>query len=149
MIVYTRGLPGSGKTTIARRWVQETESGSRIYVDRDSLRMMLFGRWNTWLRDSEERAVTEVQHATICTALNNGRSVIVANTFLLDERIEPLAEIAENFGVPLECIDLRHVPVDVCVQRDIMRGLKGERMVGAMVIHDMAERHNLPLEVTA
>ena len=37
----TRGIPGSGKSTFAKQWVQEDPEG-RVRINRDDLRGMMF-----------------------------------------------------------------------------------------------------------
>jgi predicted ABC-type ATPase len=141
-LLLTRGLPGSGKTTEARRWVAQAPPGHRVYVDRDSLRMTLFGR-PAPLTPTEEDGVTVAQHAMIIALLQNHRDVVVADTFLRRERLQPMYIMARKCGAIVEIIDLLWVPVETCVERDATRAAGGGRSVGAKVIRDMAARADL------
>ena len=141
-LLLTRGLPGSGKTTEARRWVAQAQPGDRVYVDRDSLRMTMFGQHGL-LGPTEEDSVTLAQHAMIIALLQNHRSVVVADTFLREDRLHPMYVIAKRTGAIVEIIDLLWVPVLTCVERDAARAAAGGRSVGAEVITDMARRAGL------
>jgi len=41
MLIITKGLPGSGKTTWATAYVLDHPAGSEVRINRDSLRQML------------------------------------------------------------------------------------------------------------
>ncbi len=71
-LILTRGIQASGKTTWALKWVAEDEE-HRARVNRDEIRMTLFGRY--W--PVPEDAVTIAQHAAIKALLASGRSVVV------------------------------------------------------------------------
>jgi tRNA uridine 5-carbamoylmethylation protein Kti12 len=144
MLMITRGLPGSGKTVQARKWVAERPVGERIYTDRDSLRRMLFDE-DAPLRWAQEEAVSLAQLAIIRAGLARNRSVVAADTNLDDRRLGPLLELAQGYNVPVEYIDLRHISVGTCVYRDLQRAENGGRRVGAEVIRAMAEKYGLPL----
>lgn len=142
-LILTQGLPGSGKSTEARRWVAERPPGERAYIDRDDLRIMLHNRWGL-LSGPEENAVTLAQHAAIRSLLSAGIGVVVADTFLRQDRIDPVLAIARDCDAVVAYIDLRATPVGVCIERDWKRGASGGRCVGEVVIRDMATRYGLP-----
>lgn len=137
-LLITRGLPASGKTTVARQWVAESP-GARIRVDRDDLRLMLFGRPSPLTHD-EEQTVTVAQHAQVEALLRADRSVVVDDTHLRLRHARAWADLASTVGAAFVVIDL-DTPVDVCVQRDLHR----DRQVGEQVIRDLAARfHGRP-----
>jgi tRNA uridine 5-carbamoylmethylation protein Kti12 len=142
MILITRGLPGSGKTTAARMWQREDPT-RRVYTDRDDLRLMLFDRYGllpVWM----ENMVSAIQHFTVRDALERGLDVAVADTNLRDDRLEPLLEIAAQFKTPVRYLDFRSVDIEMCILRDDLRRKAGGRWVGEKVIRAMAERSGLP-----
>ncbi|TWH67971.1 putative kinase [Micromonospora olivasterospora] len=135
-LVITRGLPGSGKTTYAEKWVAE-DPQRRFRVNRDDLRAMGHGR-RIGVRWQED-AVTTAQNAQVLALLRAGLSVIVDDTNLPDASVEQWRRLAKQAGANLVAVDLRDVPVKTCIARDAARGAGGGRLVGAEVIRRIAE----------
>ncbi len=133
----TRGLPASGKTTEARRWVLE-DCHHRVRVNRDDLRMMLYGRPAPLPYDHEEQ-VTVAQRAQVAALLRAGQSVIVDDTHLRAKHARAWADLAVDLGVAFSVLDMPAY-VETCVARDQLRAARGERAVGEKVIRDMAAR---------
>ncbi len=133
----TRGLPASGKTTEARRWVLE-DCHNRVRVNRDDLRMMLYGR-PAPLPYAHEEQVTVAQRAQVTALLRDGQSVIVDDTHLRAKHARAWADLAVDLGVEFSVFDMT-TDVDTCVARDAERAARGERSVGEKVIRDMAAR---------
>lgn len=75
-IVLTRGIPASGKSTWAKKWVQ-ADPDRRVRVNRDDLRRMLYGTTSTLLTWQQEQNVTAVERAIAQTALEKGKDVVV------------------------------------------------------------------------
>lgn len=127
-LILTRGLPGAGKTTWARK-----QRGVR--VNRDDLRLMLHGgRTGTgWA----EMQVTIAQRAQIDALLRAGVDVICDDTNLRNQTIRELAEIGASAGAAVRLEDFTGVPVDVCVERDAGR----PNPVGEEVIRTMYARY--------
>jgi predicted kinase len=140
ILLLTRGLPGSGKTTFARRWVAE-DPDRRVRVNRDDLRAMHgLDRRQDYGAPNVEAILTAVQHSTIRVLLGGGWSVVVDDTNLRPDIVAPLVTIAEERGVAVEVHDLRAVPLEVCLRRDAGRGQAGDRYVGEDVIKAMHSR---------
>jgi predicted kinase len=130
----TIGLPGSGKTTEAKRWVAD-EPLRRTRLNRDDLRDMMFGGW-TGL-DAHEKAVTAAQHSALRALLAAGWGVVVDDTNLRPWVVEALCRIGWDAGADVEVWDRTNVPIEVCVGRDRERLVLGERHVGEAVIRAM------------
>jgi predicted kinase len=145
-LVITRGLPASGKTTKARRWVAEAPD-SRARISRDDLRATLFDAEGVlgWER---EGVITKVQHAQATALLKAGISVIVDDTNLRLRYANAWATLADDLGAAFSVLEVP-TPVDVCVARDLTRGFYGGRQVGATVIHQLDERFRKRPEVKA
>lgn len=148
-LTITRGLPASGKTTLARAWVAENPTG-RARVNRDDLRAMCHDR--VFVQQSAEtigteRAIIAARDAAIATLLGRGLDVINDDTNLPQRMVRDLRRIALRAGATFTVVDLSDVPLDECVRRDLAR----DRVVGAEVIRDMWQRfvrnqpHPLPL----
>lgn len=140
-LVITRGYPGSGKTTIARKWVAHNP-GYRAYVSRDDLRDM---HWQLFrgLGDLREVTVNHELDAMVRIMLGRGLSVIVDATHLRLRDARNWATLAAELGVEFECIDVK-TPVDECIARDAARGATGGRLVGHARIRQFADRWAKP-----
>lgn len=134
---YTYGLPGSGKTTLARDFIKKSK-GTVVRANRDDIRFMLFGSY--WGKGVNEGVVTQVQHGIIRDALRSGHDVFVDDTNLSPRAQEGLLGIASDCGGTLQMHDLSDVPPWECIANDQKR----DRQVGAKVIWDMWERYLKP-----
>ena len=134
-LYLTRGLPGSGKTTWARR---EAEYLDAECVDRDGIRRMLRTTWPHGDRAAEDMC-TVVQHATIRALFYAGRSIICHDTNLDPRVVDQLTRLARRFGADVVIEDFRDVPLQVCIDRDAARP-EGER-VGETTIRAMWAAH--------
>lgn len=137
-LFITRGLPGCGKSTWARKWVTE-DPHHRAEVNRDAIRIMLHSV--AWSGDAAlETQVTVAQHTTIRELLNRGIDVVSSDTNLRQRYVRELASIARRCGAGVEIIDMTDVPLHTCIARDEARGASGDRMVGERAIVDMYQR---------
>lgn len=137
-LTITRGLPGSGKTTTAKAWVDEAPA-ERARVNRDDLRANMYGR-TSGLTYAQEQTITRAQHAAVRALLEAGQSVIVDDTNLRLRHARAWADLAVATGHELLVVDLA-TDVDECIRRDAAR----DRVVGADVIRGMAARFPFPL----
>jgi predicted kinase len=131
-VTLTRGLPGSGNSTWARRMVAEAD-GRIVRVNKDDLRAMLHdSRWS----EANEVLVESIRDAAIIAALDRHRDVIVDDTNLSARHFEHLAKlVATRATIGVE--DFTSVPIDECIRRDKER----DRSVGERVIREMFDRH--------
>lgn len=90
-LMITRGLPGSGKSTFAVRWVSE-KPAERARVNRDDLRFATFGKYV--LEPDQEQVITAIEHAAVRALLASGKSVIVDNQNLRAKYIKPYLKLA-------------------------------------------------------
>lgn len=134
--LITRGLPGSGKTHLARRWVADDPS-NRARVNRDDAAAMLHGRRGH--APATEHQITIATHAAIAALLADGISVICDDTNLMDHHVEDLEAIAKRAGAIVTVIDLRDTPLAVCLERNAQR--TGSALVPEQVIRDMDALH--------
>lgn len=150
ILVFTRGLPGSGKTTYARNWVARNPGG-RARVNRDDFREMLHDGY--FEKGKTEQAILTACDASISALLKKGISVINDDTNLPQRRARELRRLADLHGADWEVVDLTSVSLEECIARDKQRGTK----VGIKPITDMHERFikgvglplPLPLEDTS
>lgn len=139
----TRGLPGSGKSTWARKFVKANPGTVRL--NRDDFRLMLFGL--PVLSGEQEDIVTVAQHGAVTSALKAGHDVIVDDTNFYNPGVKKLMNIAAKANATVIFHDFTDVPIEECIRRDADR----DAMVGEGVIRKMYNRYmkdkDLPLEI--
>lgn len=128
-----RGLPGSGKTTLAASLVTE----DCVRVSRDDMRAMLTCNPAKQVLDFDlEDAITVGLQATAGALLDKGVSVIVDETNLRRRNVKAWVNLAAQHGA--EIVD--HTTFDVTVDEAIERDARREHQVGARAIRDMHSR---------
>jgi predicted kinase len=137
-LLVTRGLPGSGKTTVARDLVgQLIDTLGLTRLNRDDFRRMCHGRRLGVGR--QEQIVTAAQHAAIVAVLAVGSDVIVDDTNLRDSQIRTFERLAAGVGAEVVVIDLRDVPLAECLRRNRLRD--GDARLPGEVIAQMHAEH--------
>jgi predicted kinase len=131
-LLITRGLPGSGKTTFARKLQPNV-----VRVNRDDLRLMLHGR--RLFTPSAEVEVGEVQLAAVEALLRAHTDVIVDDTNLRPSTVRKWAELAARHGATFELHDFTDVPLKECIRRDAARDQ--QERVGEEAIRRMHQRY--------
>jgi predicted kinase len=131
-IIVLRGIPGSGKTTWAKKWVQENKKG-RIRINWDDLRNM-FGAY--WVTSREVLVVTCSRHI-LDAAMKSGYDIVIDNTNISGiETYKAIADafnnINHNYTYQVE-EKLFDTDLKTCIERDKNR----DRTVGAGVINRM------------
>ena len=125
-----RGLPGSGKSSFAKAWVEDDHT-NRARVSRDDIRTMLYGYPRDPIDFSREDEVTAIEEAAVRAGLKAGKDVLVDATHLRAKYIRKWNDLH-----PLtEVIDFE-VDVDEAVRRDVHRMYP----VGEVVIREMAQK---------
>ena len=131
----TRGLPGSGKTTLAEAWVAESPT-TRRRVNRDSFRSMLY--FESYIHDNDTEAlITKFTADTVRQLLRAGFDVIVDDTNLRQRVAREWATLAKICGAELVVHDLTDVPLVTCLARNTLR----RSPVPDGVIRGMHERY--------
>lgn len=136
-IIVTRGLPGSGKSTWAQVYAQTNPN--HAIVERDELRMQLFGSYCTGKQEDEEK-VTRLQDKLVRSYLAEGMSVIISDTHLPDRSVKKWLKLGHEVSVPVEVKDFRDVPLEDCLWNNKMRGLRDGKSVSEEVIQDKYNR---------
>ncbi len=132
LLVATRGLPASGKTTYGRKWVAQ-DRAHRARVNRDDLRNMLDD--GIFIKGVTEPRIVAARDAAILGLLERGLDVICDDTNLRQRVVQDLLRLATRARAGFEVVDLTHVPLEVCIERDSLRTDKFK--VGRQVIEDL------------
>lgn len=128
-IIFMKGLPASGKTTLGIKMLDNGEADVR--VNKDDLRKMLFK--NVF---KDENHVVDIERYIVRKMLGAGKTVIIDNTHFNPIHEKEYRTIALAMGAEFDMIYL-DTDVDECVWRDSRR-LEG--FVGETVIRNMWER---------
>jgi predicted kinase len=133
-VILMRGLPGSGKSTYAKKLVSENPNSYKR-INRDDLRMMFD---NGVTSDGNEKFVKKVRDLLIIKALEEGKHVIVDDTNLSDKNEKRIRQLVQEFNkerndeVQVEIKEME-TTLEECLERDSKR----EKPVGQKVIKTM------------
>ena len=117
-VMIVRGLPGSGKSTFAKRWVMQ-DPENRVRVSRDDLRHQLYGKYYG-LTIHQESTITKMEWALMKAALSSRQSVIIDNQNLKEAYVYPYLKIALDHKVPVLHKDFK-VDIDVVLAQNSQR----------------------------
>jgi predicted kinase len=133
-IIVNIGLPGSGKTTDTKAFLEI--HGDAMRVNRDEIRRMLFHKW----QGHKEKVVTQIESAAIRSIILSGFDAIVDDTNLNPSTISKWKDLALELDVPL--VEKHYeTPIETCILRDSLRA--GREKVGRAVIEGMALNYGL------
>lgn len=125
------GVPGSGKTTLAKKIA---EKGFH-YINADGIREELYGNA---AEQGDREEVFNIFFQRLEELMTVGTDVIIDNTNLNPKQRKPILERAEQFGYKDVQLWLLDVPLDVCLARNKSR----ERVVPEDIIANMFNELN-------
>lgn len=141
MIKLVRGIPRSGKSTVAKAWVAENP-GWRVRINRDDLRFQLYGMY--WGLDRhQEETVSTMEHAMATAALKAGISPVIDATNLRLKTVREWQSKAEKLKIEIDIEDVWAVPGDAAASLELSLKRDNEstdRQVGEQVIRDFHQR---------
>jgi predicted kinase len=131
------GLPGSGKSTIAKR-LHEKDPENTLVVNADSLRTMIYAGTYDY-NQAHEKLVKDIMTDAVEMALLHGFNVVVDSTNLTRYEREDLVRMTEGYG-PWVHVIVMPLNVELCKTRRAKdtKGLPPERW--ASVIDAMMDR---------
>lgn len=117
MLTIIRGIPGSGKTTLA---LQMNTDQSKVHVEAD----MFFMEDGVYVYDANRiKKAHQWCFEQTEKALQEGKNVIVSNTFVKRWEVDPYLELAKKHNAPSEILvcegnykSIHNVPEEV-IQR--------------------------------
>lgn len=134
-LIYTKGLPGSGKSSWAKQFVLDNPNWKRINMD--ELRLMFNA--NDKLSKENEKFMKKMRDILIVEALKEGKSVISDNTHLSPKSIEHINRLVHKYNkdnndnVKVTEKSFLDVPIEECIKRDLARpNSVGEKVIGQM-----------------
>ena len=133
----TRGIPSSGKTTWAKKWVSE-DPDTRIRVNRDDLRMMSFGRAGR-LTHEQESMITSMSRMSVKNALTNGIDVVVDDMHLRPKYIQEWVNLCSALDADWEIHEFP-ITVEEAIGRDQGVDRPEAYRVGEEVIGEIAQK---------
>lgn len=92
-LIICRGIPGSGKSTWAKKWAAE-DPENRIRINNDDIRNMLGPYWVP----KRENMVTAVYAITLACAMEKGYNIVVDNMNLNESTVKELQKCAQDFN---------------------------------------------------
>jgi len=120
MLTVMVGISGSGKSVVAKSWVNWGR-GQVVRFNRDSIRAMLFDKvpWNS----GNENIVRNWQMEGARMALQMGKDAIIDDTNCVRNTRQKWEEFAKQARVRLRIVTMT-TPIEVCIERDAKREVK-------------------------
>lgn len=133
-IIFCKGLPASGKSTWARKWVNK-DPENRVQVEKDQIRKNsnLFKGGEYSHKRGDESIVLKERDRLIRQALSEGKDVVSSDTNLAPKHWAKISTIAKEYGAEIEPVSFLDVPLAELIERDKNR----EDSVGEKVIRRM------------
>lgn len=139
-LILTRGIQGSGKSTWARKWVEE-DPEHRIRINNDDMRNMLGKYWVP----SREELITHSKNLLAIHAMMSGYDIVIDNMNLNPKEVKFWQDIVkqnnevDSISKYLYEIEFKDffIPLEECIRRDAMR----PNPIGEKVIRDTWKRY--------
>lgn len=92
-ITFIRGIPGSGKTTIAQKLNAELVEADMFFIHKDGE----YKHVKRFIKDAHSWCQQEMKRLLLA-----GHNVVVANTFIKKWEVENYLKLAQSLGLELE-----------------------------------------------
>lgn len=132
-LILLVGIPGSGKTTYAEKYLEVFNN--TIHLSSDKIRAEL---WGSEATQGDNNEVFSLMQSRAIEALNNGQSVLYDATNVTRKDRAYIISLCPKFA-KIEC-HIVWAPIETCIERDAAR----ERTVGKAVIDKMLKRFQAP-----
>ena len=132
-LILLVGIPGSGKTTYAKNYIEQ--NANTIHLSSDTIRKELYGDENIQGNPAD---VFSIMQKRAVEVLNNGYNVLYDATNMTRKDRAGIIGVCPKFA-KIEC-HIIWAPIEVCIERDSKR----ERTVGKEVIDKMLKRFQAP-----
>lgn len=130
-LILMVGVPGAGKTTVAKKVVDK----GFHYLNADQIRAELYG---SEAEQGDKEKVFGIFFERLQEAMTKGLSIIIDNTNLNPRQREPILEMAKNNGYNDVQLWFLDVPLPLCLSRNQNR----ERIVPDDIVTNMYNELN-------
>ena len=140
MIYLMRGLPASGKSYESDIILTENlinDNISVVRINKSTLRQMLWPK-HEWT-PAFEKIILDLEETIAIYFFKLKKNIIIDSTNLLSKDVTKWHKTAKKYKQKLKIIDLRKIPLDVCLTRDIKR----ENSCGPTIILKLARDGDL------
>lgn len=137
--IICRGIPGSGKSTWAKRWAAE-DGEHRIRINNDDIRNMLGPYWVP----KRERLVKYTTNIVLAYAMEGGYNIVVDNMNLNDVTIKELQKCVDNFNQNHTCnwsYEISFKDFFISLEEAITRDSLRPHPIGEKTIKDIYRRY--------
>jgi predicted kinase len=134
-LIIMIGVPGSGKTTWAKQYLEEHKNDEFkwVRVSRDDIRMMCF---NVEFDTANEVTVTQIEDKLVRLALEEGKNVLIDATHINRKSRNKWHKLALDIG-GINVIEKGFkIDLETCLERNRNR----DRKVPEVIIRNMHER---------
>ena len=132
-LILLIGIPGSGKTTYARKYIPKHPN--TVHLSSDTIRLELWGDEAT---QGDNNEVFSLMQKRAIEALNNGKSVVYdATNMTRKDRSYIISQCPKFVHIEAHII---WAPIEMCIERDASR----KRTVGKAVIDRMLKKFQAP-----
>ncbi len=145
MFAYmTRGLPGCGKSTFAKKFL-DANLGFIRRINLDGLRVYVLAKhdlaltWPNAFRKDIEAEVTKYYLEILATAAKFRDDIILDNCHISEKTFQKEKDRVEKLGYTVVVCDFRGVPLQTCLDRNRQR--KGFENISEKVIIDFWNNH--------
>ena len=127
-VIITKGLPGSGKSTWAKKLIDKNPNQYKR-INKDDLRAMLD---NSKHSKDAEKFVLKIRNQIMLMALEEGKHVIIDDTNLHPKHERTIRELTKGIAEVM-IQDFTDVELEVCIKRDLNRlNSVGEKVIRQM-----------------
>ncbi len=127
-VIMTKGLPGSGKSTWAKKLIEKNPNQYKR-INKDDLRAMLD---NSNHSKDAEKFVLKIRNQIMLMALEEGKHVIIDDTNLHPKHERTIRELTKDIA-EVVIQDFTDIELEVCIKRDLNRlNSVGEKVIRQM-----------------
>lgn len=139
-VLILKGLPASGKSTFARKLIDENK-GMWKRLNKDELRAMLD---NSGHSTANEKFVERVRDMMLVEALKEGKHVVIDDTNLSERPIERIRQVVQRYIKDTrEQVKIEFKEMETSLEEALARDEIREKKVGRDVIMRMYKQHIL------
>ncbi len=137
-VLILKGLPASGKSTFARKLINENK-GSWKRLNKDELRAMLDNSEHSL---ANEKFVERVRDMMLVEALNEGKHVVIDDTNLSNRPVERIKQVVERYKKDTgQEVKVEFQTMETSLEECLIRDERREKKVGREVIMRMYNEH--------